>query len=413
MLTIIAPITTVISPNRLKVLLPALLLTLVLGLPAAQAGPPPVLTLSNYAEGFTAPTAIAHAGDERLFIVEQAGVIRIINGDGSIVDTPFLDISDRVSSGGERGLLGLAFHPDYAQNGHFFVNYTYRPTESTLRTRIARFTVQTDTPNQADPISELTILEIDQPYDNHNGGQLKFGPQDGQLYIGLGDGGSANDPGNYAQNPDSLLGKMLRLDVDNSSQAEPYTIPVDNPFVADPNTRDEIWALGLRNPWRFTFDRQTGDLFIADVGQNAWEEVNFQPAASSGGENYGWRCYEGNAEAVATNCGPLASFTAPIHTYSHIEGISVTGGYVYRGSAYPYLQGTYLFADYGNGAIWGLQPYLDGWKNSDIGRLPLGARPRSFGENQAGELFIAASNGVIYRVAETTVTTIFLPLLLR
>ena len=250
-------------------------------------------TLESFASGFTRPLYVTHAGDGsgRLFVVEQGGMIWVLQ-DGQQLDTPFLDVSDRVSpealgSGySERGLLGLAFHPNYAENGVFFINYTDRNGTSVT----SRFSVSADDPNVADAASEEQLLMVEQPFANHNGGHLAFGP-DGYLYLALGDGGSGGDPQNNAQNLSTLLGTILRLDVDAD---EGYAIPDDNPFVAQDDARPEIWAWGLRNPWRFSFDRETGDLYIADVGQNEWEEVNFQPASSPGGENYGWNPYEGS-----------------------------------------------------------------------------------------------------------------------
>ena len=253
------------------------------GLLAAQTK----IALNVYAGGFTRPVDIVNAGDSRLFIVEQRGIIKIIDGNGQVLSTPFLDIDARVGSqGNEQGLLGLAFHPDYANNGFFYVNYTNNSGD----TRIARFKVSADNPNVADPNSEKLLLPVDQPYSNHNAGDLTFGP-DGYLYFGLGDGGSGGDPQNNGQTATAYLGKMLRIDVDNG---DPYAIPPTNPFKDTDFYLDEIWATGLRNPWRFSFDRLTGDLWIGDVGQDAWEEIDFQPASSTGGENYGWRCYEGN-----------------------------------------------------------------------------------------------------------------------
>ncbi len=250
--------------------------------------------LTPFASGFTSPVIITHAGDSRLFVGNQTGSVFIVDSAGNVNGEPFLDITGKVIYGGEQGLLGLAFHPDYKNNGYFYVNYIGEGDS----THISRFTMLSGNPDKADPASEMSILRIEQPYKNHNGGDLAFGP-DGYLYIALGDGGSGGDPENRAQNRSVLLGKILRIDVDNGN---PYSIPETNPFYGMSSVRNEIWALGLRNPWRFSFDRMTGDLWIADVGQNASEEINFQPAGSQGGENYGWRCYEGLQPFNEDNC---------------------------------------------------------------------------------------------------------------
>lgn len=356
----------------------------------------PVIQLQTFATGFTRPVDIASAGDERLFIAEQRGIIHILNAQGQRLPTAFLNIQSRVNSASnERGLLGLVFHPNYAQNGYFYVNYT----NSAGHTRISRFSVSAADPNVADPDSELMILGVNQPYSNHNAGDLNFGP-DGYLYFGLGDGGSGGDPQNYSQNRQSYLGKMMRIDVNNGS---PYAIPATNPFVNDPSTLNEIWAIGLRNPWKFSFDRLTGDMWIGDVGQNAWEEIDFQPAASIGGENYGWRCYEGNATYNTAGCQPATAYKFPIHVYVNglNSGCSVTGGFVYRGSEFPDLYGHYLYTDYCGGKIWSLTPDGNGgWISR---QLLQGAANQyvSFGENQNGELFLAALGaGTILRIRE-------------
>jgi uncharacterized repeat protein (TIGR01451 family) len=336
------------------------------------------------ASGFTVSVLVTHAGDEsqRLFVVEQAGRIKIIHN-GVVLPDTFLDISEKISSGGERGLLGLAFHPDYDTNGHFYVNYTRTGDGATV---IARYTVSAN-PNQADPDSGTTLLTIPQPYSNHNGGQLTFG-SDGYLYIGTGDGGSSGDPQNYAQNIDSLLGKILRLDVDNGS---PYAIPPDNPYFGGPGA-DEIWALGLRNPWRFSFDRATGDLYIGDVGQNQWEEIDFASADSPGGINFGWRCKEGthtfNTEPPCDAPAFLATLTDPIAEYSHSEGQSVTGGFVYRGSQYPAMQGWYFYADYVEGKIWTIKQTKPGVWSQPTLLLDESIKISCFGEDEAGELYL-------------------------
>ncbi len=371
--------------------------------PPIQAIPPqakliatPDVSLIPFATGLDEPTDISHAGDDRLFVVEQAGRIRIVEADGTVLSTPFLDIIEQVRSiGNEQGLLGLAFHPDYATNGYFYVNYT----NTSSNTHISRFQVFSDTPNLADPDSEVILLTIEQDFANHNGGDLNFGP-DGYLYIGMGDGGRGGDPNNRAQTPTSLLGKMLRIDVDGATL---YAIPPDNPFVDDPETRGEIWAFGLRNPWRFSFDRLTDDLYIADVGQGTWEEIDLQPASSPGGENYGWSCYEGDNILKPDRCDSAITYTFPIHVYEHTQGnCSVTGGYVYRGNQYPVLWGHYLFADYCSGRLWSLTPSgQGGWQITFLNDIP--GNPSTFGENIAGELFVAGhSNGIIYRLVENT-----------
>ena len=311
------------------------------------------IELEQYATGFLSPVDITNAGDDRLFVVERSGRIKIIDENAIVISTPFLDIDNLVtqtSGQNEQGLLGLAFHPDYINNGYFFVNYIGNDED----TYIVRYSRDASDSNLADPNSALTILKIDQPTWNHNGGCIKFGP-DGYLYVGMGDGGSGNDPwgtwGN-GQNTQTMLGKILRIDIDNGS---PYSIPSDNPFINDANVLDEIWAIGVRNPWRFSFDKQTGDLWIGDVGQNAWEEIDFQPANSPGGENYGWRCYEGNhlnGNVNTSNCGSSDEYVSPIYEVQHsgFSGpCSITGGFVYRGEDYPDLEGIYIFADYCTG----------------------------------------------------------------
>lgn len=357
------------------------------------------IELEQYATGFLSPVDITHAGDERLFVVERSGRIKIIDENGAVVFTPFLDIDNLVANTGgqsERGLLGLAFHPDYMNNGYFFVNYT----DNSGETIIARYSVDSSDPNLADPNSAEIIMTIDQPYSNHNGGGIKFGP-DGYLYIGMGDGGSGNDPQNYSQNTQSLLGKMLRIDIDNGL---PYTIPADNPFINDANVLDEIWAIGVRNPWRFSFDRETGDLWIADVGQNAWEEIDFQPAGSPGGENYGWRCYEGNhlnGSVNTSNCGSSSDYVAPVYEIQH-QGFSgpcsITGGFVYRGEDYPDLEGIYICADYCSGEFFTVAPDgSGGWVGQEVADFNYDIS--AFGEDVDGELYAARmGQGRIYKV---------------
>jgi len=342
--------------------------------------------------GLSSPLYLtAPDGDPRLFIVEQAGRIRIVRG-GQLLTQPFLDITDRVASGGEEGLLGLAFHPNYAANGYFYVDYTHlNSAGDTLYTVVERYTVSA-APDSADSASHKLILRIVQPYSNHNGGLVMFGP-DGMLYIGMGDGGSGGDPENRAQDPDSLLGKLLRIDVDHG---DPYAIPPDNPFATSGGA-PEIWALGLRNPWRFAFDPPSGLLYIADVGQNLWEEVNVTPAGQAG-LNYGWRITEG-AHCFNPNPCSTTGLVQPAVEYSHADGCSVTGGFVYRGSLAPPLVGQYFYSDYCGGWLRSFS-YASGavtgqtsWSlNVSLGLV------LSLGEDAAGELYVLAANGRVYRI---------------
>lgn len=349
--------------------------------------------------GFNQPVDIANAGDDRLFVVEKDGYIRVIEN-GVVLDEPFLDIDDQVrSSAEEQGLLGLAFHPDYANNGYFYVNYT----NNAGNTFISRYKVSQSNPNIADPNSGFILFTTYQPHNNHNGGDLNFGP-DGYLYIGLGDGGGGGDPGNRAQNMNLPHGKILRIDVDNGTT---YDIPDDNPF-AGPGVEGmgEIWASGLRNPWRFSFDSETGDMWIADVGQDTEEEINFQPAASAGGENYGWRCFEGSQVFNDFDCGDRDEYIEPVHTYvnnSTTSGCSVTGGYVYRGDEFLRFTGVYIYADYCTGNFWYLQRADEGqWVNKSLGQF-YSYNYSSFGEDNKGELYVAGlSDGVIYTVTDPT-----------
>lgn len=331
--------------------------------------------------------AVAPADAQHLFVVEQQGKIRIVEEE-SLLAQPFLDITDRVGSqGNEQGLLGLAFHPQYAQNGFFFVNYT----DLNGDTVISRFKV-TSNPLRADPDSEHVILKVPQPYSNHNGGHLLFGP-DGMLYIGLGDGGSAGDPHNNAQNPNVLLGKMLRLDVDH---AEPYGIPGDNPFV-NGGGRAEVWALGLRNPWRYDFDSVTGELFIADVGQNKWEEVSVLPAGKSPGWNLGWRVWEGSHRYSDDIPDTLPDLVAAVTEYDHTLGCSITGGVVYRGQKFPTWYGVYLYADYCSGRIWGLVRDASGnWQSRQLYQLQ--THPTAFAQTTDGNLWFVGHEGTLYRL---------------
>lgn len=352
---------------------------------AAQLAGPDGIRLYAVASGLDRPLEISHAGDARLFVLEQEGRIAIIKG-GRTLPERFLDIRSEVSCCGERGLLGIAFPPDYHQTGHFFVNYT----DIDGHTVIARYTVSDSDPDSADPESKVTVLTVTQPFANHNGGQLRFGP-DGMLWIGTGDGGGAGDEMNNAQSLDTLLGKILRIDVSNL----PYTIPPDNPFVDQPQARSEIWSYGWRNPWRFSFDRSSGDLFVGDVGQNEWEEINFEPAGS-GGRNYGWRRMEGTHCFNPSDGCDRSGLVLPILEYSHAEGCSVTAGFLYRGSAVPALGGAYLYGDYCSGRIWRARKNGDQWTAEVLMRTPLWIT--SFGEDVSGELYVADYvQGVIYR----------------
>lgn len=361
----------------------------------AQTNEPSIMT--PFANGIKNPVGITNAGDERLFVIDQEGIIRIIQPDGTVNAEPFLDITSRVIFRGEMGLLGLAFHPDYKTNGYFYVNYVGKGN----RTNIARFSVNAEDPDKADPSSEVTLMEILQPFENHKGGNLAFGP-DSMLYIGLGDGGSAGDPQNRARNPLELLGKILRIDVNHG---DPYAIPPTNPFHDLDNARGEIWALGLRNPWRFSFDRLTGDLWIADVGQDKFEEINFQPAASNGGENYGWRCYEGNQAFNRAGCDADTTFTFPVYTYAHGPECSIIGGYVYRGSGTSPYYGHYFFADWCSDKIWTLHKEGNIWVKQDFGNYP-GNNFTTFGEDANGQLYVAGfKTGILYKVIANATAT--------
>jgi glucose/arabinose dehydrogenase len=343
------------------------------------------------ASDFDSPIYLTHAGDGRLFVAEQGGLIWVIEN-GEVLPNPFLDISlllsDDVFAGGytERGLLSFAFHPDYAENGLFFVSYTDVNGDSV----IARYPVMPDDPNLADAESATLILTQDQPFADHNGGYIGFGP-DGYLYIGFGDGGSLDDPSGNGQRTDTFLSKILRIDV----SADTYIVPETNPFVENADYLPEIWAVGVRNPWRMSFDRATGDLYIGDVGQWDWEEVNFQPADSPGGENYGWSAYQGAHPFKDT---PISSdVTMPIFEYPHSEGCAITGGYVYRGEMLPELQGVYFFADYCTGRIWTMIRDESGaWEAALF--MDTDQVITSFGEDANGELYTLDYKGNVYRL---------------
>src|SRR4051812_28997394 len=353
------------------------------------------LTLVPFVSGLNQPLFLTHGGDgsNRLYVIEKPGRIRLVVG-GALQSTPFLDITSLVlSSGAEQGLLGLAFHPNYATNGYLYVNYT----DTNGNTVVARYTAAANR-TTADPGTVRVILQVTQPFANHNGGMLAFGP-DHYLYIGLGDGGSGGDPNNNGQSGGTLLGKILRLDIDS---AAPYASPPSNPFVGVAGWRPEIWALGLRNPWRFSFDRTTGDLYIGDVGQDTYEEVDRQPAGSPGGQNYGWRIMEGFHCYNATTCNQ-SGLTLPILEYDHSLGnCSITGGYLYRGAAMPSLVGAYLYGDYCTGRIWAARPGGGStWTPTPLLDSPYSIS--SFGEDQRGGVYLPdLSGGGVYRLASSS-----------
>jgi len=352
------------------------------------------INLEEFVTGLTSPVEITNANDSRLFVVQQNGIIKIIQPNGTINTTNFLNIGSKIIFGGERGLLGLAFHPQYSTNGYFFVYYN-NPAGNII---VARYSVSSTDSNVADPASEKILLNIPKPFDNHNGGSIHFAP-DGKLWIITGDGGSGGDPNNNAQNKNVLLGKMLRIDVDATG---PYNIPPDNPFAGAVDGADEIWAYGLRNAWKFSFDLTTGNAMIADVGQGAIEEINKMPITQAG-LNYGWRCYEGNNAYNTAGCAAQSTMTFPVAVYNHSGGkCSITGGYVYRGTQYPSLQGKYFFADYcstqigildSNNAITWTTPYS-------------GNNFSTFGEDYQKGLYVAAVNsGKIFKISTGTLGT--------
>jgi glucose/arabinose dehydrogenase len=363
-------------------------------------GPPPTLALSGFVAGLSAPLSLEapNDGTNRLFVVQQGGTIRDIQN-GSLLATPLLDITSNVESGGEKGLLGLSFHPSFSANRKFYVDYTRR-SGGQLQSVISEYVVSTADPNRADPASERQLLVVNQPFDNHNGGQLAFGP-DGFLYIAFGDGGSEGDPLGNGQNTNTLLGKILRIGVNPPFAAgKQYAIPPDNPFVGGGGL-PEIWAYGLRNPWRFSFDRASGQLFAADVGQDSWEEVDI---ITKGG-NFGWNIMEGHhcfPPSVAS-CN-MTGLILPIAEYGHdaAGGTAIIGGFVYRGSAIPSLVGTYIFGDLSSGHVWGLKQDATGnWKQTLV--LTHALTVSSFGQDTAGELYLVDyGNGAILHLRAAT-----------
>lgn len=360
------------------------------------------INLELFGSGFSSPVNVKHAGDDRLFVVERAGYIKILNSDGSVNTTNFLNIDGRVTNnGGEQGLLAMAFHPNYSTNGFFYVNYINNSGD----TVISRFTRLSA--GVADPNSEVILMTISQPFSNHNGGDMHFSPNDGYLYISTGDGGSGGDPGNRAQNLNLLLGKMLRIDVDGTSNGN-YGIPASNPFVGNPSALDEIWAYGLRNPWKFSFDRSNGDMWIADVGQSSREEINRVPASSAGGENYGWKCFEGNTVfSSMTECNTI-THQPPVAEYVYGGSpfrCSITGGYIYRGTIQTGLQGRFFFADFCSdeiGVVTETSPnnyslsFLDQFTNEGFS---------AFAEDVNGELYaVGLISGNIYRIEDANLS---------
>jgi uncharacterized protein (TIGR03437 family) len=366
---------------------PIALLCLLTGTICAQW---PEIRLQRIASGLANPTDIAAVpdGSGRLFVLEQPGRVRVIRG-GALQPEPVLTLST-LSAGGERGLLGIAFPPGFASKRYFYLNYT-DPQGASV---VSRWRLTAD-PERADPGTEQVILRIVRTASNHNGGGIVFGP-DGMLWIGTGDSGGGGDPANAAQNPNELRGKMLRIDTESGT--EPYAVPASNPFVNRANYRPEIWATGLRNPWRYSFDRETGDLWIADVGQNRAEEVNFQSASSPGGENYGWDMMEGlQCYPPGSTCNPTG-LTLPILEYTRNLGVSITGGLVYRGQRFPSMRGIYLYADFGSGRIWGVRRAGNSWENREL--LDTAMQISTFGQDEAGELYVADhSGGAIYAIA--------------
>lgn len=358
------------------------------------------LDIQLFSQNFDRPVNIKHAGDDKLYVVEQDGYIRVVNSDGSVEVSPFLNIDSKViNSGNERGLLGLAFHPSYASNGYFYLNYI----NNSGNTVISRYNRSGPNPLVADASSELIILTYSQPFSNHNGGDMAFG-QDGYLYISSGDGGSGGDPQNNSQNLTNLLGKILRIDIDNTDNGNNYAIPIDNPFYESTTNSEEIWAYGLRNPWKFSFDQLNGDIWIADVGQNTYEEIN-RATSTEAGLNYGWRCYEANATYDTNGCPSYSNLTFPVADYNHNNGqfkCSITGGYRYRGNMYANFNGLYFFADYCSGEIGYL---IENGANWDMTLVDFPGNWVAFGEDINGELYISdISSGNIYKLIDTSLS---------
>ncbi len=355
----------------------------------------PNIVLTQVATGLAQPVCLASCGDERLFIVEQDGLIKILKN-GTVLSTPFLNVTSLTNFSGEQGLLGLAFSPDYLNDSSFYINYTDMAGNS----KVARYKVSSTNADVANSTGTV-LLTVNQPYSNHNGGNLVFGP-DGYLYIGFGDGGSGGDPQGNGQNKLTRLGKMLRIDVSGGGA---YTVPASNPFVGNSAYLPEIWAMGLRNPWRYSFDKLTGDLWIADVGQYIYEEIDFQPAASTGGENYGWRCYEANSTYNTSGCLPSSNYVFPVYVSTHggtMGDCSITGGYVYRGAKFPNFYGKYIYADYCSSNIYMITKNGSTYTNSLL-KNGTSTAWTSFGEDRYGELYIADyTNGKVYAISDTS-----------
>ena len=380
---------------RIALLIPALSIAL-----AGLAQYPAAIKLNQWATGITRVTDIAHCGDSRLFVTQQVGVIKIILDSNQVASVPFLDIQTIVNdAGNEQGLLGMVFDPDYINNGYFYLNYTAGTGNGV--SRISRWTVSPDS-SLADPASEEILYQWTQPFSNHNGGDLDFGP-DGNLYVAFGDGGSGGDPQGNAQDLTDPLGDMIRIHVSDPDTT--YTIPADNPFATATDTLREIWASGLRNPYRFGFDKLTGDLWIGDVGQNAWEEVDFWPAGDNSGPNFGWRCYEGNAPYNTAGCQPFSSYETPVVVHENVgtggDWCSVIGGRVYRGSVWPHLYGLYVYTDYCGQEFRTLRPNgLGGWIDEQVATTT-NTGYAVIAEDAVGELFTGNNaNGRVYKIVD-------------
>ena len=353
------------------------------------------LRFDLYAPGINLISSLDFADNGRLYMAHASGKVQIVEVDGTINPTDFLDLRSQVGNSGKQALSGFVLHPQFESNGTFFVNYT----NSQNLTFLSKFQTMVGDPDQADPNSEEILLTMVQPTDIHNGAGMVFGP-DGYLYFGMGDGGYYDDPDNNSQNGNTYLGAIMRVDVDGPF---PYAIPPDNPFIGDPNVLDEIWAMGVRNPWRFDFDSATGDLYIADVGGTLWEEIDFEPAGSGGGFNYGWRCYQGFAPHILEGCGPAENYTFPVYVRAHSSMCAIIGGHVYRGSAYPMMDGHFLFADFCSGRTRGLLRQPDGsFVVASTGKIE-GGIVSTFGEDPNGELYIVA-NSSVYKISAETVT---------